>query len=111
MFPTRAQAKAACDGGKVDINGSRAKSHRDLKVGDRLTITTAGETRRQLVVRSLADRSIPKAQARALYDDVTPPLSPEILEARRLDRMMASAAPDARPDRRERREIIRRKGR
>ncbi|HLN80252.1 MAG TPA: S4 domain-containing protein, partial [Thermoanaerobaculia bacterium] len=36
VFPTRSQAKAACEGGKVDVNGARAKPHRLVRAGDRL---------------------------------------------------------------------------
>lgn len=110
VFPTRSQAKAACEGGKVDVNGSRAKAHREIRSGDRLTITRAENLRRVLLVKALADRSIPKAQARKLYEDVTPPLPPEMVEARRLDRLMAPSRSEGRPDRRERRERRHRKG-
>ena len=111
VFPTRSQAKAACEGGKVDVNGSRAKAHREIRPGDRLTITTRRGDPRELVVRGLADRSIAKAEARKLYEDVTPPAAPEILEARRLDRLLAPTHEAGRPDKRERRDRIRRKGR
>ena len=110
VFPTRSQAKAACEGGKVDINGSRAKAHREIRPGDRLTISRSENLRRILLVKALADRSIPKAEARKLYEDVTPPPSPEILEARRLDRLLAPSRSEGRPGRRERRERRHRKG-
>jgi ribosome-associated heat shock protein Hsp15 len=110
VLPTRSQAKEACEGGKVDVNGSRAKAHREVRVGDRLSITGNRGDRRQLVVRALADRSIPKAQARQLYEDVTPALAPEVVEARRLDRLMAPKVDEGRPASRERRERRRRKG-
>jgi len=110
VFPTRSQAKAACEGGKVDLNGSRAKAHREIRPGDRLTITRAENQRRVLVVKALAERSIPKAEARKLYEDATPPPSPEMLEARRLDRLLAPSKSEGRPDRRERRERRQRKG-
>src|SRR5262249_38545359 len=110
LYPTRSQAKAACEGGKVDVNGSRAKAHREIRPGDRLTITRSENLRRVLLVKALADRSIPRAQARKLYEDVTPPLSAEMLEARRLDRLLAPSPSDGRPDRRERRERRHRKG-
>ena len=106
LFSTRSQAKGACLGGKVDVNGSRAKPHRELRIGDRLTVTREGGHRRELVVRGLAQRSIPKAEARKLYEDVTPAPSPEVLEARRLDRMMR-ADPAGRPSTRDRRELRR----
>jgi ribosome-associated heat shock protein Hsp15 len=109
VFPTRSQAKAACEGGKVDVNGARAKPHREVRRGDRIAVTTSAGRRRELLVRSLAERSIPRAEARRLYEDVTPEPSPETLEIRRLDRLLASSAPADRPDRRERRERRRHK--
>ncbi len=110
VVPTRSQAKAACDGGKVDVNGARAKPHREIGAGDRIAITTPSGRRRELLVRGICNHSIPRAQARSLYEDVTPPESPEVIEARRLDRMIAPVADNGRPDRRERRARRERKG-
>jgi ribosome-associated heat shock protein Hsp15 len=107
LFPTRSRAKAACEGGKVDVNGDRGKPHREIRPGDRVAVTGRDGTRRELVVRGLAGHSIPKAEARKLYEDVTPPLPPEVLEARRLDRLLAPRGDAGRPDKRDRRERIR----
>jgi len=111
VFPTRTQAKEACEGGKVDVNGARAKAHREIRPGDRIGLAARGDSglRRELVVRGLADRSIPKAAARALYEDVTPAPPPEVLEARRLDRLLAPRRDAGRPDKRTRRDRIRQK--
>ncbi len=111
VFPTRTQAKAACEGGKVDVNGSRAKAHREVRPGDRIALAARGESggRRELIVRGLADHSVPKAAARALYDDVTPAPPPEVREARRLDRLLAPRRDAGRPDKRTRRDRIRHK--
>ncbi len=110
VYPTRSQAKAAVEGGKVDVNGARAKSHREIRPGDRLTITHPRGDHRILVVRGIASRSIPKAAARLLYEDLTPPPSPEVAEARRLDRMLAPRPEAGKPERRERRERREHKG-
>ncbi len=110
VYPTRSQAKAAIEGGKVDVNGARAKPHREVRIGDRLSIGSSRGDSRVLMVRGLASRSIPKTQARQLYEDITPPPSPEVAEARRLDRMLAPREDAGRPDRRERRERRERKG-
>lgn len=107
VFPTRSKAKAACDGGKVDVNGERARAHREVRTGDRISVSGREGRRRELVVTGLADRSIPKAEARKLYEDVTPAPSPEQIEARRLDRMLAPRDASVRPDRRDRRQKIR----
>ena len=104
IYPTRSRAKAAIEGGKVEINGARAKSHREIRPGDRLTISNPRGDARIVVVRALETRSVPKAEARKLYEDVTPPPPPEVAEARRLDRMLAPRPDAGRPDRRERRE-------
>ena len=109
VYPTRSQAKAACEGGKVDVNGCRAKPHREVRPGDRIGLAGRDGSRRELVVRGLAERSIPKAEARALYEDVTPAPAPEVLEARRLDRLLAPRRDAGRPDRRDRRDRIRAK--
>ena len=58
-------------------------------------------------MRGLAEHSLPKAEARKLYEDVTPPVAPEILKARRLDRLLAPRGDAGRPDNRDRRERIR----
>ena len=107
VFPTRSRAKAACEGGKVEVNGARGKPHREIRPGDRLAITGSDGRRRELLVRALAERSIPKAQARQLYEDVTPPPSPEVAEARRLERLVAPRGEASRPGRDDRRERIR----
>ena len=88
LYPTRSQAKEACEGGKVDLNGSAAKPHRTVKPGDTLQVTVPGR-RRTLVVRAVTERHVPKAQARELYEETTPELTPEQLEARRLERLLA----------------------
>lgn len=110
VYPTRTQAKAACEGGKVDVNGARAKPHREVRIGDRLMVSRSEGVRRELVVRGLAQRSLPKAEARKLYEDVTPAPPPEVAEARRLDRLLAPKGNEGRPNKRDRRERRRLKG-
>jgi len=110
LYPTRTQAKVACEGGKVDVDGARAKAHREIRPGDRIGLAGADGARRELVVRGLAARSIPKAEARKLYEDVTPAPPPEVVEARRLDRLLAPRGDAGRPDKRERRERRKLKG-
>jgi ribosome-associated heat shock protein Hsp15 len=107
IYPTRSQAKAACEGGKVDVNGARAKPHREIRAGDRISVSGREGRRRELIVRGLAERSIPKVKARKLYEDITPQPDPQVLEARRLDRMLAPRGDAGRPDKRDRRDRIR----
>lgn len=112
LFKTRSQAQKACKAGKVDVGGQRAKPHREVRIGDEIEITRH-RGKQKVVVQGLAEQHIPKAEARELYEDVTPPPSPEELEVRRLEK--AARLPDRRrekaPDKRERRELRRRKRR
>jgi len=71
-FKTRTQATHACDLGRVTVNGSPAKPHRHLEVGDRVEVAL-GDWTRVLVVKELRDRPVAKAQAAELYDDQSPP--------------------------------------
>src|SRR5262245_9819911 len=107
LFRTRSEAQQACKGGKVDVNGQAAKPHREVKAGDVVEITRRLGRRQRVLVRAVVDRHIPKAQARQLYEDTTPPPSPE--EQAMLD-LIRMAGPQRRPhagtpDRRERRRL------
>jgi len=107
LFATRSMAQTACKGGKVDVNGQAAKPHREVVPGDVVEITRTLGRRQRVVVKGLADRHIPKAEARKLYEDTTPPPSPE--EQAMLD-LLRLAGPRRRtdagaPDRRERRRL------
>lgn len=110
LCKTRSQAQTACKGGKVEVNGVRGKAHRLVRPGDEIRLTLRSGLRRIVVVRELEERSVPKARARELYEDLTPPPTPEEIEARRLQRMTASPPRPkgaGAPKKRERRELRR----
>ena len=77
LFKTRTEAKRACDGGKVDLNGQPAKSHREIKEGDELEISRPFGRKQKVAVRGLAEKHLPKAEARLLYEDLTPKPTPK----------------------------------
>lgn len=66
FYKTRALAKAAIAGGKVELNGERAKPSKDLRPGARLALRI-GELHRELEVRALSERRGPAAEAQRLY--------------------------------------------
>jgi len=114
LFKTRSEAQRACKGGKVDLNGEAAKPHREIKVGDEIHISRPLGRRQRVVVRGLAERHVSKAEARELYEDLTPKPSPEEVEARRIERLSRAflrPAGSGAPDKRERRALRRMKGR
>ena len=90
LFKTRSEAKRACEGGKVEVNGRGFGHFQDV------------------IVRIAIEQHVRKSEARALYDDVTPKPTPEEIEARRAERVYRAAAQAAgTPDRRRRKEIRR----
>lgn len=108
LFRTRSEAQKACKAGKIEVNGQPAKPHRDLRPGDELLISRPQGRRQRVIVRGLADKHIAKPDARALYEDVTPPPSPEELEMLRMARLarpLGRPAGSGAPTKRERREI------
>jgi ribosome-associated heat shock protein Hsp15 len=72
VFKTRSQATHACALGRVRVNGQPAKPHRHLALEDRVEVERSDWTR-VLVVKGLAERPLPKEQAAALFEDLSPP--------------------------------------
>jgi ribosome-associated heat shock protein Hsp15 len=111
LFKTRSEAKRACEGGKVEVNAEHAKPHRVVREGDRIRITRPFGRHQDVIVRIVLDQHVKKAEARVLYDDVTPKPTAEEIEMRRMERVYRAATQAAgTPDRRRRREIRRAKG-
>ena len=107
FFKTRALASAAVAGGKVQVNGTRAKPAKQLQVGDGVRVRV-GPYEWLVTVRALAERRGPPKAAQALYDE-----SPEGRAARERLAELHKIAPapayqgKGRPTKKERREIER----
>jgi ribosome-associated heat shock protein Hsp15 len=66
FYKTRSLAAQAIDGGRVKLNGERAKPSKDVKPGDRVELTT-GELRWSVEVAAVSTRRGPAAEAARLY--------------------------------------------
>ncbi len=108
LFRTRSEAQRATKGGKIAINGTRAKPHREIRPGDEIRITRSNGVAQVVSVSGLAERHLPKADARALYEDRTPPPTEEELAFRMLLRRGGRSPA---PDKQQRRQLRRLKGR
>ncbi len=107
VFKTRSRATRACQLGRVRVNGHTAKPHRTLSLEDRVEVELR-EWTRILVVRELRDKSLPKAEAARLYEDLSPPRPQLDPLSRLLRRRPAQRERGAgRPTKRERRRIDR----
>jgi ribosome-associated heat shock protein Hsp15 len=111
LYRTRSEAQRACVGGKVEVNGQRVKPHRQLHVGDKIALSRPYGRKQTIVVMALAERHVPKAEAKALYNDTTPPMPEAEREMRKLERIYRAGLQRAHaPDKRERRELRKFKG-
>jgi ribosome-associated heat shock protein Hsp15 len=106
IFRTRSEAQTACKGGKVAVNGQPAKPNRRMRLGDLIEISRPFGRKQKLRLVALADRHVPKLEARKLYEDLTPPPTPDQIEARRMERIYRAAmTPPHAPDKRQRRAL------
>ena len=107
FFKTRSLAREAIQGGKVQLNDNRVKPGRSLHPGDRLRIRR-GEDEFNITVLELSSRRGPAAIAQTLYSE--DPESRErraaLAEERRLQHQARSQR-ERRPDKKQRRQIIR----
>jgi ribosome-associated heat shock protein Hsp15 len=110
FFKTRSLAAEAIAGGKVQVNGERAKRARHLRIGDEIRVRL-GPYEHTVAVRALSGRRGPAAAAAELYEE-----RPESVVARealalQLKSLHAAFAPEkGRPTKRDRREIERLRG-
>ena len=66
FYKTRSLATEAVAGGKVEVNGERAKPAKTVKPGDEIRVRL-GPYEHILIVRDLAERRGPASVAQALY--------------------------------------------
>jgi ribosome-associated heat shock protein Hsp15 len=111
FFKTRALASDACDIGRIESNGNRAKAARDVRVGDMLHIKTeAGEFHIEVLL--LSEVRGPAAVAQTLYHETD---ESRVLRAKAADErkqmLQLGAVSEGRPSKRDRRDINKLRGR
>lgn len=107
FFKTRAMARDAIKGGKVQLGGVRVKPGKTLAVGDRLEIRR-GEDSWRITVEDIGDRRLSAALAQQKYtEDADSIAQREAAAEQRRQAYQARAERPRRPDKRQRRQIIR----
>jgi ribosome-associated heat shock protein Hsp15 len=108
---TRALAKRACELGRIESNGQPAKPAREVRVGDRLRVTTEGGEYQVQVLLLSAVRG-PASVARGLYfeTEASRELRKKLADERKAMKQFEEL-PAGRPSKRDRRKIIHFRGR
>ena len=107
FFKTRSVARDAVSGGKVHLNGNRAKPGRTLSVDDVLRIQR-GDDEYTITIIEVASRRGPAAVAQTLYEesDESRLKREKLVEQRKLEHEQ-HAGRERRPDKRQRRRLVR----
>ena len=107
FYKTRSLATAAINGGKVHLNAERVKPAHRVRIGDSLSLSLQGIVA-EFAVLALPLRRGPAAEAQACFAET--PASAERRAKLREQQRLAEASrprPDARPDKRDRRRLMR----
>jgi len=102
LFKTRALAKQAVEGGKVQSEGQRLKPGREMSLGMLLTVRQGWEER-TLLVTGLSEQRRGAPEAALLYCETEESVTrrQQVGEQRRLHALLQQ--PDTRPDKKDRR--------
>jgi ribosome-associated heat shock protein Hsp15 len=107
FFKTRSLAADAVTGGKIDVNGARAKPSRIMRLGDKLNIRR-GPYESTIVVKGLAKLRGPASEAQLLYEETEESIRRrELTSAQlKLERPPEFHSP-GRPSKKDRRAVLR----
>jgi ribosome-associated heat shock protein Hsp15 len=111
FFKTRALAIKACDIGRVEINGVRAKPAREVRAGSMVHVENEGGIF-QIEVLQLSEMRGPAAAAQTLYRETEESRGARLKLAEEHKALQQFAPPpEHRPSKRDRRRIIQFRGR
>jgi ribosome-associated heat shock protein Hsp15 len=107
FYKTRSLATAAITGGKVHLNAERVKPAHRVRIADRLSLSLDGIVG-EFEVLGLPRRRGPAAEAQSFYRE-TPESAQRRVQLREQQRLaqISRPRPDARPDKRDRRRLMR----
>ena len=67
LVPRRSLAQEFCDAGLIEVNGTPAKSSKEVKVGDEVTISRRSRVTKITVAAIPAGKQVAKSAASGLY--------------------------------------------
>jgi ribosome-associated heat shock protein Hsp15 len=107
FYKTRALAKEMIEGGKVHYDGQRTKCSKAVEIGALIRLRQ-GYDEKTVEVLALSDQRRGAAEAQKLYRETEDSIRAR--EQRALERKTQGSAPDHRPNKKSRRELLRIKG-
>ncbi|MRS17123.1 ribosome-associated heat shock protein Hsp15 [Enterobacteriaceae bacterium RIT691] len=107
FYKTRAVAREMIEGGKVHYNGQRSKPSKVMEMNATLTLRQGNEER-TVIVKGITEQRRPAAEAVLLYEETAESIDKreKMAVARKLN-ALTMPHPDRRPDKKERRDLMR----
>lgn len=107
FFKTRSLAKQAIEGGKVHYNGAKSKTSKMVELDAQIKLRQ-GWDEKTIIVKALSDQRRGAPEARKLYEETKDSIARRETNAQaRRDMNAAMAAPEKRPTKKQRRDILR----
>lgn len=106
FYKTRALAREMIDGGKVHYNGQRAKPSKQVEIGAEIRLRQ-GNDEKTIIVNALSIQRRGASEAQQLYTETNESVTKRenISQARKLN-ALTMPHPERRPDKKERRNLI-----
>ncbi|HDJ1442102.1 TPA: ribosome-associated heat shock protein Hsp15 [Serratia rubidaea] len=106
FYKTRALAREMIDGGKVHYNGQRSKPSKNVELNAEIKLRQGNEER-TVVVLALSGQRRGAGEAQLMYEETAASIAnrEQMAQARKLN-ALSMPHPDRRPDKKERRTLI-----
>lgn len=106
FYKTRALAREMIEGGKVHYNGQRSKPSKIVELNATLTLRQ-GNDARTVVIKGITEQRRPATEAVELYEETAESIEKreKMALARKLN-ALTMPHPDRRPDKKERRDLL-----
>jgi ribosome-associated heat shock protein Hsp15 len=106
FYKTRALAREMIEGGKVHYNGQRSKPSKVVELNAMLTLRQ-GNDERTVMIKGITEQRRPADEAVTLYEETADSIEKreKMAQARKLN-ALTMPHPDRRPDKKERRDLM-----
>ncbi|ENM3943144.1 MULTISPECIES: ribosome-associated heat shock protein Hsp15 [Vibrio] len=102
FYKTRSLARNMVEGGKVHYNGQRAKPSKSVELGAQITLRQ-GHDEKTVIIEKISDQRRGAPEAQQLYRET----AESITKRERNDMMrQLNPSPDRRPDKKQRRDLL-----
>lgn len=104
IYKTRSMAIAACNGGKIKLNGDNAKASKELKIGDTIDFKR-GIVQHTIKVIAFLKNRVSAKEVGLYYEDLTPKTELLKLEDMKYIKLIQRDRGTGRPTKKDRRDL------